>query len=96
MVYLVIALFFGIAGGVVGKLKGSSFFVWFLISFLFPVIGLLVAVVYRYENEELRRVCPTCGKVVMAYDALCTRCGTELEYPADDELVAPAGYEPRA
>ena len=27
----------------------------------------------------------------MAYDALCTRCGTELDYPADDELVAPAG-----
>ena len=28
-----------------------------------------------------------CGKVCMLYDALCTRCGTELEYP--DELLQP-------
>jgi hypothetical protein len=27
--YLVIAFFFGLAGGVVGKLKGSSFWLWF-------------------------------------------------------------------
>ena len=31
MLYVVIALFFGLAGGIVGRLKGSSFFLWFLI-----------------------------------------------------------------
>jgi hypothetical protein len=78
---IVILFFFGLAGGVVGRMKGSSFFVWFLISGLVPFLGLLAAVFYRYENRELRRQCPGCGKVVMLHDALCTRCGTELEFP---------------
>jgi hypothetical protein len=89
VVYITIALFFGIAGGVVGRLKGSSFWLWFLISACVPVVGLAAAVLYRYETEELRRTCPACGKVCMAYDAICTRCGGELDFPEDDELVAP-------
>jgi uncharacterized BrkB/YihY/UPF0761 family membrane protein len=78
---LVILFFFGLAGGMVGRIKGSSFFLWFLISFCIPFIGLLTAVLYRYENRELRRQCPECGKVVKLHDAVCTRCGTELEFP---------------
>ncbi len=79
--YLVIAFFFGLAGGVVGRIKGSSFFVWFLISACVPFIGLLAAICYRWEDRELRRQCPGCGRVVKLYDALCTSCGTELEFP---------------
>ena len=81
MVYLTICLFFGLAGGVVGRIKGSSFFLWFLISAIVPFLGLAAAVLYRSDTEELRRVCPGCGKVVKLHDALCTRCGTELEFP---------------
>ena len=78
---LVIMFFFGLAGGIVGKLKGSSFFIWFLISGLVPFLGLLTAIFYRWENEELRRQCPGCGRIVKLHDAVCTRCGTELEFP---------------
>jgi hypothetical protein len=78
---LVILFFFGLAGGIVGRIKGSSFFIWFLISFCIPFIGLLTAVLYRYDNRELRRQCPECGKVIKLHDAVCTRCGTELEFP---------------
>jgi hypothetical protein len=78
---LVILFFFGLAGGVIGRMKGSSFVVWFLISALVPFFGLLAAVFYRWENRELRRQCPGCGKVVMLHDAICTRCATELEFP---------------
>jgi hypothetical protein len=81
VVYLTIAFFFGLAGGVVGKLKGSSFFVWFLISAIVPVIGLLTALLYRFEREEPRRQCTNCGRICMLYDAICVRCGAELEYP---------------
>lgn len=84
---LVIMLFFGLAGGVVGRIKGSSFVVWFLISGLVPVFGLLAAVCYRWENRELRRQCPSCGRVVKLHDALCTRCGTELDFP--EAAIAP-------
>ncbi len=87
MVYLTICLFFGLAGGVVGKVKGSSFVLWFLISAALPVLGLLGAILYRFETEELRRECPGCGRVCMLYDAVCTRCGTDLEFP--DVAIAP-------
>ena len=78
---LVILFFFGLAGGIVGRVKGGSFLVWFLISFAIPFLGLLAAVFMRYENTELRRQCPTCGKVVKLHDAVCMRCGEELEFP---------------
>jgi hypothetical protein len=78
---LVILFFFGLAGGVIGRMKGSSFLVWFLISALVPFLGLLTAVFYRWENRELRRECPGCGKVVILHDAICMGCATELEFP---------------
>ena len=79
---IIIMICFGLAGGIVGRLKGSSFFIWFLVSAFVPFLGLLTALVYRFDNEELRRQCPGCGRVVKLHDAVCTRCGTELEFPA--------------
>jgi hypothetical protein len=79
--YVVICLAFGVAGGFVGRMKGGSFLLWFLISALIPVLGLLTAVCYRWEDRELRRQCPRCGRVVKLYDAKCMRCGHELEFP---------------
>lgn len=96
MAYLVIALGFALAGGIVGKLKGSSFFLWFLISGVLPFIGLVAALLYRWDRDEPRRQCPRCGSIVMLHDAVCTRCGTELEFP--DVVLAPesASSGPRA
>src|SRR5438105_15872380 len=81
LAYVVLCLFFGLAGGVVGRMKGSSFFLWFLISGLVPVLGLVAAVCYRWEDRELRRRCPKCGRVVKLHDAKCMRCREELEFP---------------
>ena len=78
---VVVLFFFGLAGGIIGRMKGSSFVLWFLISACVPFIGLLTAVCYRWENRELRRQCPGCGKIVKLHDTLCTRCGTELDFP---------------
>jgi hypothetical protein len=78
---VVILFFFGLAGGIVGRIKGSSFVAWFLISGLIPFLGLLAALCYRWEDRELRRQCPECGRVVKLYDAVCMSCGTELEFP---------------
>jgi len=87
MAYVVIATCFGLAGGIVGKVKGSSFWLWFLISGAVPVIGLAAALMSRWESNELRRQCATCGKVVKLHDALCTRCGAELDFP--EVAIAP-------
>lgn len=89
--YLVIALFFGLAGAWVAHIKGNTRWVWFLIAAIVPFIGLLAAVLYRSEAEEPRRVCPGCGNVCFQYDALCTRCGTELEWT--DEVTDRAGRD---
>ncbi len=84
---IVILFFFGLAGGIVGRIKGSSFIVWFLISAFVPFLGLLTAIFYRWENRELRRQCPECGAVVKLHDAVCMHCGTELEFP--EVAIAP-------
>ena len=92
MTYLVIAFFFGLAGGVIGRIKGSSFLLWFLVSAALPFLGLAAAILYRVERDDPRRVCPGCGRVVKLHDALCTRCGTELEWT--DEVLPPESAVP--
>ena len=92
MAFVIIAFCFGLAGGIIGRIKGSSFLLWFLISAIPPFIGLVAAVMYRVEYDEPHRRCPGCGKVVPVYDALCTRCGTELDFPGTE----PVSERPRA
>jgi hypothetical protein len=91
MAYVIIAVCFGLAGGFIGRLKGSSFVLWFLISGAIPFLGLLAAIAYRFERDELRRQCPTCGRVTKIYDAVCTRCGAELDFP--EVAIAPESWE---
>lgn len=88
MEYLIICSISGVWAGLIGRSKGSSPVIWFFIGALVPFLGVLVAAVYRHETDELRRACPTCGRIVPITDALCTRCGTELDYP--DEVIEPA------
>jgi hypothetical protein len=92
MAYVIIAICFGLSGGIIGKIKGSSFLLWFLISGLIPVFGLLAAIAYRFERDEFRRSCPQCGRVTKIYDAICTNCGAELDFP--DRAIAPESWEP--
>jgi hypothetical protein len=91
MAYVIIAVGFGISGGIVGRMKGSSFVLWFLISGVVPVLGLLAALAYRHEDQELRRRCERCGRVTKIYDAVCTRCGAELDFP--EVALAPESLE---
>ena len=81
--YLVVAFFFGLATGVVGKIKGSSFFLWFLIGAVLPVFGLIAAVLSRWESAELRRRCEECGAIVPISDQVCKRCGRDLDFPTE-------------
>jgi hypothetical protein len=87
MPYLIICLFFGLAGGYVGRAKGSSFVLWFAISAIVPVFGLLAALLYRNETDEVRRQCPSCGKVIKLHDQVCMRCGEDLDFP--DTAIVP-------
>jgi hypothetical protein len=85
--YVVVAFFFGLATGVVGKIKGSSFFLWFIVGSVLPFFGLLAAIFSRWESTELRRRCEECGAIVPISDQVCKRCGRDLEFPS--EAIAP-------
>lgn len=79
--YLVIAFFFGLGTAFVGRAKGSSFFIWFLIGAVVPPLGLIAALLYRVDKDEPERACPSCGKPLKLYVQVCPRCGTDLYLP---------------
>ena len=96
MIYLSLCFSFGVVTALVARAKGSSWFAWGLIGAIFPVLGLIGVLLYRRETDELRRQCPSCGRTCMIYDALCTRCGTDLDFPeVAIESVADAARHPR-
>jgi uncharacterized paraquat-inducible protein A len=79
--YLVIIFFFGLATAIFGKIKGSSFFIWFLVGAVMPILGLIAVSLYRVEKDEPERQCPTCTKALKLYVQVCPRCGTDLYLP---------------
>ena len=79
--YLIIALSFGIATGVIGRAKGSSFFIWFLIGMVLPPLGLIAVILYRVDKDEPERQCPNCHKALKLYVQVCPRCGEDLYLP---------------
>jgi DNA-directed RNA polymerase subunit RPC12/RpoP len=85
--FIAIAFVFGLASGAIGKLKGSSFFFWFLIGVALPGVGILAALLSRREYEEPRRRCPECGAVVPLSDQVCMRCGRDLDFPDEAALA---------
>jgi hypothetical protein len=87
--YVVIALLFGIATGIIGRRKGSSFFIWLLIGAILPLLGLVAVILYRSEKEEPERRCPRCGKVLKLYVQVCPVCGEDLYLPDPSEVRQP-------
>jgi hypothetical protein len=87
---VVIAFFFGLSAGVIGKIKGSSFFIWFLVGMVLPGLGTLAALLYRFERSEPRRRCPECNNVVPLHDQVCMRCGRDLDWPDAENAAGTA------
>lgn len=81
MPYLIIALSFALATGIIGRAKGSFFFVWFLVGGVLLAFGLAAVIFYRVDKDEPERQCPTCGKPLKLYVQVCPRCGTDLYLP---------------
>jgi endogenous inhibitor of DNA gyrase (YacG/DUF329 family) len=85
-----IMVFCGLSAATIAKIKGSSFFVWFLIGAVLPIIGTIAALLHRWEGQELRRKCEECGNVVPLTDQVCMRCGRDLEWPEEAFRPRPA------
>ena len=80
----------GLAAAVVARWKGNSMFLWFLIGFFLPIVGIIAAYLYRSEGAEPQRECPVCGRVVPITSQVCLGCGADLAYP-EQTLPPPAG-----
>ncbi|MGZ5310338.1 MAG: hypothetical protein ACXWZW_01305 [Solirubrobacterales bacterium] len=87
--YVVIALSFGLATGIIGRAKGSSFLIWLAVGTVLPALGLIAVILYRSERDEPERRCPTCGKVLKLYVQVCPRCGTDLYLPDPEDVRQP-------
>ena len=81
MEYIPIAISFGLATGLIGRNKGSSFWIWFLIGAMVPPLGLIAVILYRVEKDEPERQCPNCRKALKLYVQVCPRCGADLYLP---------------
>lgn len=89
MEYVLACVVSAVWAGFIGRRKGSSFFIWFMIGGIVPFLGVILAALYRYETDEPQRQCPTCGKILPLHDTLCTRCGTDLDFP--EVVFEPSG-----
>jgi hypothetical protein len=89
MEYALIAVSFGLATAIIGRAKGSSFFIWFLVGLVLPVIGLIAVILYRTEKAEPERRCPRCGTVHKLYVQVCQNCGEDMYLPDPKEVRQP-------
>ena len=95
--YVFIAIATGTVTGFIGRTRGSSFFIWFVLgaslSVVFPPAGPLVAILcallYRREQAEPERRCPRCGKVLKLYVQVCPKCGEDLYLPDPRDVRQP-------
>ncbi len=90
--YALIAICFGAATGLIGRGKGSSFFIWFVIGAVLPVFGLIAVILYRDENTEPERRCPRCGTIHKIHVQVCTSCGLDMDLPAVEDVRPGPAY----
>ena len=97
--YVIVIITTGFVTGGIARVKGSSFFIWFILgaalSVVYPPAGIVVALLavslYRVEKLEPERQCPRCGKVHKLYVQVCSRCGEDLYLPDPREVRHPSG-----
>ena len=83
MEYFVFFFFCGLSAGTIGRIKGSSFFIWFLVGFCLPLLGTILALLWRWEKAEPMRRCDDCGTILHVYEQVCMNCGRDLDYPEE-------------
>jgi hypothetical protein len=81
--FVVVAVFCGLSAGAVGRMKGNSFLLWFLVGTVLPILGTIAALASRSEKDEPERLCPRCRKPLKLYVQVCPRCGTDLPFPEE-------------
>lgn len=82
MVYLVIALVFGIVAAVCAYDKGRSLLGWFMAGIFLGPLGLSVLMLPPRPLRGRYAECPACLEVVRYDASVCRFCGTQFEAAA--------------
>lgn len=88
MAYIVLIIFTGLSAGIIAKIRGNGFWIWFAIGFVLPFFGTVAALLYRRGSEVEKRECPECGNTIAIHDQVCMKCGRDLDWSSDLTLPA--------
>jgi Zn ribbon nucleic-acid-binding protein len=89
--WIVLIFFCGLSAGVVAKMRGNGFLIWFVIGLVLPLVGTVAALLYRRESEVEKKECPECGAPVAIHDQVCMKCGHDIEWIFDDAATHATG-----
>lgn len=86
MLYLIVFIIFGALGSALAASKGRNQVIWFVLSFFFPLISLLIlaclpSLKTPKAASELAntQLCPACAERIKAQARVCRFCGHNLE-----------------
>lgn len=86
MLYLILFIIFGALGSALAASKGRNQVIWFILSFLFPLISLLVlACLPSRKTSDIAselantQLCPACAERIKVQARICRYCGHNLE-----------------
>lgn len=79
MMFIVVAIVFGVIAALVATEKGRSPIGWFFTGFLVGPFSLAVIALPRKLRAGRYSECPACFEVVREDASVCRYCGTEFE-----------------
>ncbi|HIJ66127.1 MAG TPA: hypothetical protein HPP77_09280 [Candidatus Hydrogenedentes bacterium] len=82
---IVVGIFFGGVAAAIAGQKGRGELRWFIVGFLFHIIGLIVVFLPAVPKEGVLRKCPKCAEVIKAEATVCRYCGSEVARVAHTE-----------
>lgn len=75
---IAVGIFFGVVAAVIARQKGRSEFRWFLVGFLFHIIGLIVLFLPPAPKAGITKKCPECAEIIRAEAKVCRFCGRDF------------------
>ena len=85
---IIVGIFFGVVAAVIARYKGRNEFVWFVVGFLFQIIGLIVVFFPPVVKMGVNKLCPRCAEIVKANATLCKHCHSPLDVYYEAKVVS--------
>ncbi len=74
---LILRLVGAVAGWIIADKKGRNGFIWAVLSFIFPLMVLVVLILPPKLAAGKTKRCPYCSKIIYEKDTVCRHCQRE-------------------